>query len=97
MDIYDERYVFWAVGNRARPAEDWVIVKDVVGSIADPSIPGHVGSKAGIDATLPVGEAYEIPTLFPKEAMQAVRLYDFVDRGKVEAMPDAYQRQVEVD
>lgn len=97
VDIYDERYVFWAVGNRSQPSEDWVIIKDVMASIVDPSLPDHVGSKGGIDATLPVGEAFEIPTVFPKEVMENVKLSRYIPSEKLDKIPDAFTRQVKID
>lgn len=93
IDIYDERMVMWAIGTRAQPDKDWVIISDVMGSAADPSIQTHVTSKAGIDATKPAPpEPYLIPTMFPEEDMQRIKLTDFVAKDVLGKIPDAFRK-----
>jgi len=96
VDIYDERQVFWAVGTRAQPDKDWVILSDVTSSIVDPSIDYNWGSKAGIDATKPAPpEPFLIPTMFPEEDMERIKLTDFVPREQLERVPDAFRKGLE--
>ena len=93
IDIYDERMVFWAVATRAQPDKDWVIIKDVMCSIVDPSIEHHWGSKAGIDATRPAPpEPFLIPTMFPEEDMKRIKLDDFVPKEQLDRIPDAFRK-----
>ncbi len=93
VDIYDERQVFWAVGTRAQPDKDWIIIENVMSSLADPSLDYHWGSKAGIDATRPAPpEPFLIPTMFPEEDMKRIKLHDFVPTEQLERVPDAFRR-----
>ncbi|MBI3091454.1 MAG: hypothetical protein HYY96_12365 [Candidatus Tectomicrobia bacterium] len=64
-----------------------------MGSAADPSILGRVGSKAGIDAAKPAPpEPYLIPTMFPDNEMRRIKLTDFVPKERLEQVPDAFRK-----
>ncbi|MGO8920307.1 MAG: UbiD family decarboxylase [Stellaceae bacterium] len=54
VDIHDATEVEWAVATRCQPDRDLVIVANAQVSRLDPSAENGVGSKLGIDATIPL-------------------------------------------
>jgi len=53
VEVHDPAEVEWAVATRFQAARDLVVVHDSQGSKLDPSTDGGVGSKMGLDATVP--------------------------------------------
>ncbi len=53
VDIFDEQQVLWAMATRTQMDRDALIVRDLPGSMLDPSLPPGIGNtaKLGIDAT----------------------------------------------
>jgi 2,5-furandicarboxylate decarboxylase 1 len=54
VDIHDPREVEWAVATRFQASRDLVLVHEAQGSKLDPSTNNGVGSKMGLDATVPI-------------------------------------------
>lgn len=79
IDPFDEEQVLWAVATRTQADRDVDIIKDVRGSLLDPS-QTHDGTTAKmiIDATMPVGKPFERRVEVPAEALQRIRLEDFL-------------------
>ena len=55
VDIHDAREVEWAVATRFQADRDLVLVSGSQGSKLDPSSDHGVGTKMGLDATIPIG------------------------------------------
>ncbi|MBI5444640.1 MAG: UbiD family decarboxylase [Deltaproteobacteria bacterium] len=93
IDIYDERWVLWAVATRSQWDRDLVVVPGCRGAKLDPSIDGVTTTKGGIDATKPAP-----PTRFseklkvPDEVMKRIRLEEFIDKGRIAGAPTAVDR-----
>lgn len=83
VDVRDPRQVWWAVATRARADRDIVFIPGVRGSGLDPTASEEgVITKMGIDATAkPSMEAYPPKCKIPAEAMQRVRVEDYVPVG----------------
>ncbi len=54
VDVHDPKEVEWAVATRFQASRDLVVVLDAQGSKLDPSTRNGVGSKMGLDATVPI-------------------------------------------
>ena len=59
VDIFDMEQVEWAIATRFQGDRDLLVVPQVRVSPLDPSSPGGIGTKLGIDATAPVGSLQE--------------------------------------
>jgi 2,5-furandicarboxylate decarboxylase 1 len=59
VDIFDMEQVEWAIATRFQGDRDLLVVPQVRVSPLDPSSPGGIGTKVGIDATAPVGSLQE--------------------------------------
>jgi 2,5-furandicarboxylate decarboxylase 1 len=78
IDVFNEEEVWWAVATRTQPSEDFDVLRNVKGSILDPSLgEGESTSKMIIDATKPIGYPFANRVQVPEEAMRRVRLSDF--------------------
>lgn len=55
VDIFDPEKVEWAVATRFQADRDLVVIDGAQGSKLDPSTDDGVGTKVGIDATVPLG------------------------------------------
>jgi len=79
IDVFDEEKVWWAVATRAQAGKQVQVVRGLRGSILDPSIEETVEHDALIiDATKPFGKAYAEAIKIPEEAMQKIRLEDYI-------------------
>ncbi len=74
VDPFNEEEVMWAVATRTQADDDVEILKNVKGSILDPSLKGDVmTAKMVIDATRPVGRAFAKRLDIPAEALDKAR------------------------
>jgi 2,5-furandicarboxylate decarboxylase 1 len=85
IDVYDERWVLWAVATRSQWDKDVFVVSDSFGAELDPSTGRHaMGARGGIDATKPTPpQRYPLRLDVPNEIMRRVQLRDFIDGEKL--------------
>jgi 2,5-furandicarboxylate decarboxylase 1 len=55
IDIFDMEQVEWAIATRFQGDRDLLIIPKTQSSLLDPSSSGGIGTKLGIDATVPLG------------------------------------------
>ena len=93
IDIYDDRWVLWAVATRSQWDRDLLVVPGCRGAKLDPSIDGSITTKGGIDATKPAPPArFSEKLRVPEEVMARIGLTDFIDKGKIDAAPTLNDR-----
>ena len=93
IDVFDDRWVLWAVATRSQWDRDLVVVPGCRGAKLDPSIDGVTMTKGGIDATKPAPPArYSEKLHVPEEVMTRIRLTDFIDRSKIDGAPTIVDR-----
>jgi 2,5-furandicarboxylate decarboxylase 1 len=81
VDPFNEQEVMWAVATRVQPAEDVDIIRNIKGNTLDPSLTHDIrGSKMIIDATKPVDRPFARKVNVPDEALDRIRLEDFIGR-----------------
>jgi UbiD family decarboxylase len=81
IDVFNEREVLWAVATRVQADRDVDIIKDVKGNTLDPSQTDDImTAKMIIDATKPVRRPFPSRVEVPAEALERVRLEDFIPR-----------------
>lgn len=79
VDVHSPWEVEWALATRVQPDRDLVVLERVDANPIDPSVgPGAVGSRYGIDATKPLGEAERfekiaVPTWAAERARELLR------------------------
>lgn len=85
IDIYDERWVLWAVATRSQWDKDLVVIRGCMGSPLDPSSgPRGIGTKAGIDATKPAPpKRFSMVLSIPDQVMERVKLEDYIPAEKL--------------
>lgn len=79
INIFNEAECLFALATRTQWDRDVMIFPGCRASPLDPSVPQDVGTKAGIDCTKPVGQAFAERNRVDAEVDQAVRVEDFVD------------------
>ena len=93
INIYDDRWVLWAVATRSQWDKDLVVIPGCRGAKLDPSIEGIVGTKGGIDATKPAPPVRFSERLYvPEEVMKKIHLSDFIDQDKIKSAPTMVDR-----
>jgi 2,5-furandicarboxylate decarboxylase 1 len=93
IDIYDDRWVLWAVATRSQWDRDLVVVPGCRGGKLDPSIDGVTTTKGGIDATKPALPArYSQKLRVPEDVLNRIRLADFIDKEKIDGAPTIVDR-----
>lgn len=93
INIYDDRWVLWAVATRSQWHKDLVVIPGCRGAKLDPSIEGVVTTKGGIDATMPAPPArYSQRIYIPEEVMKRIRLADFIEPDKIRSTPTMLDR-----
>ena len=93
IDIYDERWVLWAVATRSQWDKDLIIIPGCRGAKLDPSIEGVITTKGGIDATKPAPpNRFSQKLYIPKDVMEKIRLTDFVNIDKINSVPTIIDR-----
>lgn len=79
IDVFNMEEVEWAIATRCQSDKDIFVISDSLGSKLDPSTRKGVGSKMGIDATVPMDQ---LATRFKRIGIpgyEALNLEDFVD------------------
>jgi 2,5-furandicarboxylate decarboxylase 1 len=78
IDIFDMEQVEWAIATRFQGDRDLLVVPQVRVSPLDPSSPGGIGAKLGIDATAPVGTLQESFKPIAIPGYEKVNLEDYL-------------------
>lgn len=74
IDPFNEEEVLWSVATRVQADEDVDILKNVKGSVLDPSVKGEIlTAKMIIDATRPVGRPFAERLNVPEEVLERTR------------------------
>jgi len=90
IDVFNEREVMWAVATRVQADRDVDIIKDVKGNTLDPSQTDDImTAKLIVDATKPVRRPFPARVEVPKEALDAVRLEDYIPPEILERLSPA--------
>ncbi len=90
VNVYNEEEVMWAMATRVQADQDVDIIKNVKGNTLDPSqIDDIMTAKMIIDATRPAQRPFSARVQVPKQALEKIRLDDFVSREVVERLPKA--------
>jgi UbiD family decarboxylase len=85
IDVYNEEQVMWAVATRVQADQHVDIIKNAKGSTLDPSQTDDImTTKMIIDATRPVQRPYAARLSIPVEAMERIRLEDFITASILE-------------
>ncbi|MCB2190266.1 MAG: UbiD family decarboxylase [Deltaproteobacteria bacterium] len=98
IDLFNESEVLWSVAYRSQWDKDLVTVKGAAVFPLDPSLPspGNIGTRGGIDATMPppIGNGlprfYQMVNKTPEEVASAIQVEDYVDLDKVNDYPGSY-------
>ncbi len=98
VDLFNESEVLWSVAYRSQWDRDLVVVKGTAVFPLDPSspAPGNIGTRGGIDATMPppIGAGlprfYQMVNKTPDEVEQAVAVEDYVDAEQLANYPGSY-------
>lgn len=85
IDIYDDRWVLWAIATRSQWDKDLVVIPGCMSSPLDPSTgPRGLGTKGGIDATKPAPpKRYPMVLSIPDEVMERIKLEDYIPKEKI--------------
>lgn len=86
VDIFNEDEILWSIAYRSQWNKDVVVVEGMTTTPLDPSIssPGTIGTKGGIDCTMPpplgpgLPRPYQQKNRAPEEIAKKVRLEDFL-------------------
>jgi 2,5-furandicarboxylate decarboxylase 1 len=97
VDIFDEREVLWAFARRAHLDKDLIVLDGISSTPMNPiTCSEGVGTKMGVDCTLPpssdpeIPSHYQMPMRVPQEALGRVEIGAFVPGGKIKAMLREY-------
>ena len=79
IDPFNEEEVMWAAATRVQADQDIDIIRNVKGSVLDPSLVHDIrGTKMIVDATRPVDRPFSKRLNVPDEAMNRIRPEDFI-------------------
>ncbi len=88
IDPFKEEDVMWAVATRVQPDTDIDIIRNIKGSVLDPSlVHNNKGSKMVIDATKPVDRPFSKRLNVPDEALERMRLDEYIGPARLEKIP----------
>ena len=74
IDPFNEEEVMWSVATRVQADEDVDILKNLKGSVLDPSLKGNIlTAKIIIDATRPLARPFADRLKVPEEALDRTR------------------------
>jgi len=88
IDIYNDEQVLWAMATRFQADKDLVMIKDMIGSLVDPtaSIDGKT-TKAGFDCTVPAPpQRFEKRLTVPSETLEKVKKAGFVTEDQIKKL-----------
>lgn len=89
IDVFDPTDILWAFTTRVQPDKQVSILKDLFrGNMLDPSLVDDIRTSGMIvDATRPLNRPFAPVSKCPEEAMERVRLEDFVPAGALARIP----------
>ncbi|MBI5443718.1 MAG: UbiD family decarboxylase [Deltaproteobacteria bacterium] len=88
VDPFDVVAVLQAVATRFQADKDMVVLPHVRGSMLDPSMEHlHTHTSLFIDATKPVNAAFPEKVKVPKEALDRIKIPDFIPQEIVDRIP----------
>ncbi|MBU1156171.1 MAG: UbiD family decarboxylase [Proteobacteria bacterium] len=95
MDLFNESDIMWSIAYRSQWDRDLVVVEGAAVFPLDPSVPspGNIGTRGGIDATMPppIGNGlprfYQMVNKTPEDVAAAIQLEDFVDSSLLSNYP----------
>ncbi len=91
IDPFNEEEVMWAFATRVQADNDIDIIRNVKGSVLDPSLVHDIkGAKMIVDATRPVDRPFSKRLNVPDEAMSRIKPEDFIDPERIERVPVTY-------
>ncbi|MBI4316870.1 MAG: UbiD family decarboxylase [Chloroflexi bacterium] len=95
IDIYDDRWVLWAVATRSQWDRDLVVIPHCYGSSLDPTTGEQgLGTKGGIDATKPAPpRRFPLTVNVPNEVMERVILEEYVGEEALARVPEPRDRK----
>lgn len=89
IDVFNPTEILWAIATRVQPERDIQIIKPIMkGNIIDPSLDHHIKTSCMIvDATKPVDRPYSPVSKCPDEAMDRVKLEDYISKEVLHSLP----------
>lgn len=97
IDLFNEKEILWSIAYRSQWDKDMVVVKGAAVFPLDPSLPepGNIGTRGGIDATMPppieIGKPrhYQFVNKAPDEVNEKIQVADFVSEEFLKNIPSA--------
>jgi UbiD family decarboxylase len=89
IDVYNPTEILWALATRVQPHKQVVILKDIMrGNMLDPSLQHDIRTSGMIvDATRPLDRPFSPVSKCPDEAMERVKLEDYIDEETLARIP----------
>jgi len=92
IDVYNPTEIFWALATRVQPHRQVQIIKDIMkGNELDPSLVDEESevrtSCMIVDATRPLGRPFSPVSRCPDDAMERVRLEDYIPQDVLSRIP----------
>ena len=89
INVFDPTEILWAVATRVQPDRQVQILKDLFrGNMLDPSLQDDIRTSGMIiDATRPLHRPFSPVSRAPKEAMERIRLTDFIPQRVLDGIP----------
>ena len=91
IDVFDDRWVLWAVATRSQWDRDLVVVPNCFGAVLDPTTGERgLGTKGGIDATKPAPpKRFPLRINVPKDVLERVTLEEYVGPEALAKVPNS--------
>ena len=91
IDVFDDRWVLWAVATRSQWDRDLVVVPNCYGSFLDPTTGERgLGTKGGIDATKPAPpKRFPLRINVPQDVLERVTLEEYVGPEALAKVPNS--------
>ncbi|MFQ5903027.1 MAG: UbiD family decarboxylase domain-containing protein, partial [Candidatus Binatia bacterium] len=89
IDVYNPTAILWALATRVQPHRQVSIIQEIMrASLVDPSLidPGKTSAMI-IDATRPLDRPFSPVSKCPEEAMQRIRLEDYIPGEVLQHIP----------
>jgi len=91
IDVFDDRWVLWAVATRSQWDRDLVVIPNCFGAVLDPTTGERgLGTKGGIDATKPAPpKRFPLRINVPKDVLERVTLEEYVGPEALAKVPNS--------
>ena len=89
IDVFNPTDILWALATRVQPYHQITIIKDMLrGNMLDPSLTHDIRTSGMIvDATRPLDRPFSPVTKCPDEAMERIKLEDYVSKEVLDKIP----------